>query len=120
MVVKKTHVKSIYFSKKNFNVIKALYRSGVISNFYVNNNLNCKENTTIIFSLFFYKNVPFFSKLTLISTASKLFYISYKTLKLSTLVFKNSIMILSTKHGLLNTKESLMLREGGEILYILH
>lgn len=119
MVVKKTHSKSIYFTKKNLEVIKTLYRSGIISNFYINNSLSYKTKN-IVFSLFFYKNTTFFNKLTLVSTASKLFFISYKTLKLSRLVFKNSIMILTTKYGLLNTKESLTMREGGVILYILH
>jgi ribosomal protein S8 len=73
----------------------------------------------IKFTIFFYKNLPFFKKILNISTLSKSFYITYKTLKLLRTVFKSSLIILSTPYGLVSHKEATSIGSGGKIIYII-
>jgi len=115
---KQKSTKLMIYSKKALSVIKTLYRSGVITNFLIVKSLHSR--IYIKFSIKYYNNLAFFRKLTTVSTSSKIFFVSYRTLKLSVQVFKTSIIILSTPYGLLTLAEALSKRTGGIIVYIVH
>ncbi len=114
----KKRSKSIKYTKSVFNLVQVLYRSGIISSFTLFTNY--KKQLLISITIFFYKNVPFFKKINTISTLSKKFYISKSTLSLSKLVFKSSLILLSTSAGVINHKEALKIGVGGVLVYIVH
>jgi len=114
LVSKKHSFKNIKYSSTNFNIVKVLYRSGVISNFLI------QSNRTIKLTAFFYKNSPFFKKINLISTKSKSFFIKHQSLKIVQKLLKASIIILSTRLGLVTGKEALQLGLGGKIIFLIN
>ena len=122
-MTKKLRSKTLIFSTKTITIVKTLYRLGIISNFFIfKKQISSKTKTLqkyIRFTVFFYKNNPFFSKIKLISTSSKVFSINIKTLKLLKNTFRSSLVILSTPYGLLSHKEALKLNTGGKLLYII-
>ena len=112
--------KKIIYNHKNLKIVKFLYRAGVIAN-YLLFSKKVKNFTKLYIKIspFFYKNAPFFKKVTLVSTPSKKFYISNSTLLLINKTLKYSLIVLSTDKGLLTNKEALNLRLGGNIIYII-
>ena len=78
-----------------------------------------RNNVLVKVSPFFYKGSTFFNKLRLISTPSKKFYVSLKTLKIISSSLNESTLILSTSRGLITHKEALKLRLGGIMLFLL-
>ena len=118
LVSKKTNFKTVIFNYKNFELIYVLYRIGAISNFTIirSKKLNIKY---VKFSIFFYKNIPFFKTILQVSTFSKNFNVSLKTLKLVNSIFKSSHLILSTTCGVLTAGEAVKRGVGGLLLYIL-
>ena len=118
LVLKKRRVKKIIYSKSIINIVKLLYRSGAISYFSILNSTTSKQ-MYIKFTVFFYKNISFFQKLIQVSTSSKSFYITNKSLKLTQKIFKSTIIFVSTSKGYLTHKEALSLGLGGKIIYLL-
>ena len=112
---------TIKYSKKNFKLIYLFYKLGCINNFFIH---TTKHNSYIIkyltFSIFFYKNSPFFKQIKLISSLSKKHTITYKALKIINQSIGTSILILSTTKGLLTHNEALKLKIGGLILAVLN
>jgi ribosomal protein S8 len=92
---------------------------GVISNFYVHSSFRNKNKKLITFSVSFFKNKTFFSKIKLLSTNTKNFYINIRTLPLLKKIFKNSIIIISTSKGVISLQDSINLGVGGKLLYII-
>ena len=127
LVSSKKKSKKIIFTKKNFKLIKTLFKVGAISHFTVLN-INLKPKffaknhvkTYIKFTVFFFKSTPFFKNIRQVSTPSKKFTITVETLKLITPIFKTSVFILSTPFGILTNKEALRLKTGGQILFMLN
>jgi len=125
LVTKKINVKTLVYSKKVLSILQVLYRSGVISNYYLYKTPNKNDNHLLLaksyikFTVFIYKQTPFFKKINSVSTPSKLFFISCKTLILTKNIFKSSLIILSTPYGLLTNKEAIAMNTGGKLIYIL-
>ena len=115
LTVSKHHAfKNIKLTKKTLLITKTLYRTGVISNFIL------VSPKLIKFTVFFYKNSPFFKKIQLVSSQSKNFFININALVLTKKVFKSSLIILSTPKGLLTSKESISLGTGGQVIFIIN
>ena len=108
---------TIKYSTKNYSLIYLLYKLGCINNFYIHStkkkNLLLKYLT---FSIFFYKNSPFFKQIKLVSSLSKKHTITYQSLKILNQSLGNSFLILSTVQGLLTHQEALLKKIGGLIL----
>jgi ribosomal protein S8 len=127
LVTSKNHSKTIPSTKKKLKLIKALFKVGAISHYtLVKYNYSAKlhkKNTTkffIKFSVFHFKNSPFYKTIRLVTTQSKSFSVTLDTIKLITPIFKTSLFILSTPLGVLTHTEALKLGTGGLILYILN
>jgi len=118
MLTKRERYRSVFFSHKTLEIIKVLYKSGVLSNFKIVTTANNK--VLIKITVLYYKNIPFFQKINPVSTLSKKFFINYKTLKLIHTVFKSSLLILSTTLGVVTGKEALSLGVGGIIIYLIN
>jgi len=115
---KKTLNTSIVLTKKTMSIVKILHKIGCIHKYYVLRKLclNGKYRLSIRFSVFFYKNKPFFKGVKLISTGSRKFTITYKALKLVSKLLKSSTLILSTSMGVITHREALMFRIGGLVI----
>ena len=101
--------------------MKTLCNYGVVSNFLIFKTNNAyKSKISIKFSSFFYLNSPFFKKIKTVSTPSKKYYISFRSVKLLKKSFKNSVIILSTNKGLVNINDAFSLGVGGFIIYIIN
>ena len=121
LVSKKHRFKRITFNNSTIQIVKTLYRSGVITNFIIiKNSIKSSNQLSIKFTVLFYKNSPFFKKIKLISTPSKQFFITKSALKLSQKVFKTSLIIISTNKGLLTHQEADALGLGGKVVYIVN
>ena len=128
LVTSKNHSKTIPSTKKNLKLIKALFNVGAINHYtIIKSNRGAttllKKNMVkffIKFSIFHFKNSPFYKTIRLVTTQSKTFSITLDTIKLITPLFKTSVFILSTPLGLLTHTEALKLGTGGLILYILN
>jgi len=79
-----------------------------------------KINFFIKFTVFHFKNSPFYKTIRLVTTQSKSFSITLTTIKLMLPVFKTSLFILSTPLGLLTHAEALKLGTGGLIICVLN
>ena len=118
LVSKKHCSKTVKLTQTTLKLVRILFSNGVISNFvtFINSSNNKKF---IKFTVFFYKNSPFFKKIKTISTQSKTFYISKNSLILLKKIFKSSLLILSTTNGLLTSKAAAEIGIGGKIIYII-
>ena len=103
------------FSTKILNLIKLFYLIGCIFRYKIISLANGKKYIKI--SLFFYKNKTFFKLIKLVSTPSKLFYISYNSLNIITKSLKSSILILSTSKGLMTHISANKLKIGGLLIF---
>lgn len=117
LVASKASSKKIIYTKQNLNLIKILLKTGAISHYTV---VNFKHKYFIKFSIYNFKNSPFFKTIRLISTQSKSFTISLQTIKLLTPTFKTSLFVLSTSKGLLTNTEALRLGTGGILICVLN
>ena len=68
----------------------------------------------------FYKKMPFFKSIRLISTPSKKHRLSLKSLNLLNKTLKASVLILSTDKGILTHREALKFKIGGLALCVVH
>merc|ERR1711976_491925 len=89
---KKHNYKIIFFNSLVFKLIKVLFRYGIISNFIIFKKIKFNKKLLYIkFTSFSYLNSPFFKKIKTVSTRSKKYYLSYKSIKLLQKSFKNTI-----------------------------
>ena len=114
-LTKKLPFKKIIFTKKNKMLLQSLHSSGIIHNMFISKQ---GRFTHLKFSIFFYKNVPFFHKVKNVSTPSKKFYISLKALRILTSTLKATTVILSTSKGVITHREALRYKVGGLIFFI--
>jgi ribosomal protein S8 len=109
---------SIVLSKKSLRIIKILYSIGFIKHYYIFTiKKNNKIREYIKFSCFYFNKRPFYKSLKIVSTPSKRFTISYKSLRLFHMSSKSSTLILSTDKGLITNKEAMDLGLGGLIIF---
>lgn len=106
------------YTKKSFIIIKILQAVGCIHRFFIKTPRNNFQKS-IILSILFYKNTPFFKSFRLLSTPTKQYNITYKALRILTLSLGVSTIILSTPKGLLTHKQALQYKIGGQLLYII-
>lgn len=106
---------TIKFSVKIIKLVHTLHRLGVIKSFRLSKR---NKNYYITLSPFFYKSSTYFSKVKLVSTSSKKFYISYWALRFVDKSVGNSIYVLSTSKGLLTHKECMKFKIGGVLLFL--
>ena len=118
LLIKLKIIKSqIYYNIINFKFISFLKQCGLIKFFYI---FKKKENFYIKFFLNFYKLYSIFKKIKWISNKKKYIYIKFKTLKLLFKKTLNSILIISTKIGLVDQFTAYKLKIGGKIIGILY
>jgi ribosomal protein S8 len=109
---------SVLLSKKSLRIMKLLYNIGFIKHYYIFNKLNGSRLIGYIkFSCFYFNKKPFYKSLKIVSTPSKRFTISYKSLRLFNRSSRSSILILSTDRGLITDKEAISLGLGGLIVF---
>lgn len=114
-LTKKLPFKKVIFSKKIKVLMQSLLSSGIIHSLFT---YRIGKFMHLKFSIFFYKNVPFFHKVKNVSTPSKKFYISLKALKILTTTLKATTVILSTSKGIITHREALRHKVGGLIFFI--
>jgi ribosomal protein S8 len=122
---KKLRIK-IKYTRKTFELTKALSGIGYISNYsVVSDNSFSKTkgptntiNSWIYINTTFFKNTPFFKSLRLVSTPSKKHTTTIKGLRVINLSIKSSVIILSTPYGIIDHREALRIGTGGTILCI--
>lgn len=110
----KKHNKEYIIVEKTNNIeiiLKFLFKENFIKNY-----LNLKKNF-IVFFKFNTNTTPLIKKIEVISTPSKKIYINWYDL--NSLIYQNKIsfFILSTSQGILQGKDALKLKIGGELLF---
>lgn len=110
----------LVLTRKTYPLIKLLHKLGCINRFIVLGNIGKNPNIKyIVLNALFYKGVPFFRGLRLVSTPSKKHTITLKALHVVNTHLKASTLILSTPLGLMGHREALSLKTGGFIVAIL-
>ena len=105
-----------FFSKNNFYFIKMLYSLGCIFRYKI---VFLKGKKFIKVNIFYYKYKPFYKNIKLISTPSKIFYITKKALNILTKSINSSTLIISTNKGILSHNLAIKKNTGGIVLCIL-
>lgn len=104
----------IPFSLKFLNYSNFFKKLGLIKSFFI---LKNKKIKFLKICFFFYKHLPILNYIKLISTSSKIFTISYTSLRLLSKKTKNSLFLLSTSKGLISHHDALKIKIGGKILF---
>lgn len=110
---KKLLVFQIIYTKKNYELVNILKKTGLIKSFCF---LNVNNSLKIKISPFFYKNLPVCKRLKLLSKPSKSLFISFKALKLLHNRTNDSIFFLSTTKGVITHLDALRAQIGGKLI----
>ena len=109
----------LIYTKKIFTIIKILTQIGCINKFLLTrSSTKSFNNFSILLTILFYKNVPFFSSFRLLSTPTKRYTITYKALSTLNQSLGVSTIILSTPSGLITHNQALKKQQGGLLLFI--
>lgn len=103
----------VLFSIKNYHFVQTLKKFNVIHDYKL---LKKTDFNYIKITLFFYKNKTICYNFKLISRQSKIFTVSYQSLKLLTKKSGSSVFLISTSKGLLSNKEAINQKIGGILL----
>ena len=115
---KKGKIKMV-LTRKTYSLLKALHKVGCINRFLVTRStFKGVDKRHVIMSALFYKNVPFFSNVRLVSTPSKRHTVSLRALRVISQSLRTSVLILSTSHGLLDHNEAIQRSTGGLIVAV--
>lgn len=109
---KKIFKKTFHFNNNMLSFLKILNRLGVLKNFIIHG----KQKKKITITIFFYRNSTFFSRIRLISTTSKKFYISLNAINKISKSSGSSVFLISTSAGLVTHKEALKKKIGGILI----
>ena len=118
---KKCPQTTIIYTKNSHKLVFVLFKLGCINNFIT----HCKttkggtERKYLTFSIFFYKNTPFFKNIRLVSSPSKQHTITYRGLQILKHSIGSSVILLSSTKGIITHKEALKLGLGGLIIAVL-
>jgi len=104
---------NIFFTKKNLLFINFLKNFSFINKYYI---IKMKNKFYIKIYLYYYKNKIISNNFKILSTPSKSFFLSYKSLRLLSKRTSSSIFILSTDKGILSHKQALNQKLGGLVL----
>ena len=117
---KKQVKKTIILTKKTLRLVKVLHSQGVINHFLIHKNVSLGVPAYYItFSPLFYKSIPFFRSVRLVTTPSRKHTVSLSALRLVVPSVRSSVILLSTSRGIIPHTEALALKIGGLILCIL-
>ena len=106
---------NIKYTTKLIKFIILFYKLGILS-FYVHQKKNI-QYFKIIFNL---SNFAYsFSKINIISTQGKQYYISYKSLNLLSQRLGITTLILNTHYGLITHQKALQLKSGGSVFCLI-
>ena len=105
-----------FFSKNNLLFIKMLYSLGCIFRYKI---ILLKGKKLIKVNLFYYKYKPFYKNIKLLSTPSKIFYISKKALQILSKSINSSTLLISTNKGIISHNLAIRYNIGGIVLCIL-
>ena len=105
-----------FLSKTNLLFIKILYSLGCIFRYKI---VVVGNKKLIKVNIFYYKYKPFYKNIKLISTPTKVFYITKKSLKILSKSINSSILIILTNKGILPHNLALKNNVGGKILCII-
>jgi len=98
-------------------VLKILYKEGFIQSFKIKKEINNYQHLYFLsVSIRYYCNKPVFNNLKIISTSSRVKYLSYKSI--SRLNTKKANFFFSTNEGLLTGFECKQQKVGGVLLFI--
>ena len=103
----------VLFSIKNYQFVQTLKKFNVIHDYKL---LKKTDFNYIKITLFFYKNKTICYNFKLISRQSKIFTVSYQSLRLLTKKSGSSVFLISTSKGLLSNKEAINQKIGGILL----
>jgi ribosomal protein S8 len=121
LITSKKKSKTVRFTNQNLKLIKILFKAGAVNHYtLIKLGKKNKINLFIKFTVFHFKNSPFYKTIRIVTTQSKSFSITLGTIKLLLPIFKTSLFILSTPLGLLTHAEALKLGTGGLIVCILN
>lgn len=104
---------NIIYTKKNLYFLNVLKKNALLQNYYVfsiNNKLFIK-----VFP-FYFKNLSIMKSFKLVSSPSRKFYVSLKSLSILKNRMGGSIYLLSTPKGVLNIDQAIKLKVGGFLL----
>lgn len=100
-------------TKKILKLLSFFKKIGLIKNYFC---FFKKMTYKIKVSLGYYKLVPIFKKIKLLSTPSRFFFISFNAAKLMHSRSLATFCVLSTPKGLLTLSEAVRLKTGGKLL----
>ena len=113
---KKMHRITIINTKKTLNLIKSLYSARIINSYIISQKNN---KSYITFNSIYYRNVPYFSHLRIVSTPSKLHNVSIKALRVISKSIGVSVLLLETDKGIITHKQAIDCNIGGKILGVI-
>lgn len=105
---------TLHYSRRAFELLKTLYRLGVIGNYYFS--INARSERLLIIYPTYYKLTPLSKHFRMLSTPSHTLFISYKALRLLNKRVGSAAYILSTSVGILTHHEALRKKIGGILL----
>lgn len=103
----------IEYNRKNMTLVRYFYRIGLLNSYSIEKN---KRKVTIYFC-YYYNKKPI-RCIKRVSTSGRKVYISYCILK-KLLTLKKQYLILSTDKGILNNREAISKKVGGELLFVI-
>jgi ribosomal protein S8 len=107
---------TIKLTKKTLRLVNILYKMRVIQSYIISTK---DESKYITFNSHYYRGIPYFSHLKVVSTPSKACNISVKALRVANKSLGNSIILLETDKGLITHIEAISTNTGGRILGVI-
>ena len=106
------------YTKKTLQVLNLLKRIGIIRFYIVSKGVGSSQLVKL--SPFFYKHMPFFRRVKLVSTPSKRFNLKLRTLQILNQSLGETIVVLETSCGIITHTDALKLKIGGKILLVIN
>lgn len=118
---KKIPQTTIIHTRRSHQIVYLLYKLGCINNFYTHSrDIKKFKRSFLTFSIFFYKNSPFFKSIRTVSSPARKHTITYNALKIINQSIGSSILLLSTTQGLLTHNDAMERKIGGLILAVMN
>jgi ribosomal protein S8 len=114
-IAKKNLRFTIVCNKTTLSILNLFKVSGFILAYHL---ITKNGQTSVVVYIYFYKKTLLFRNLKIISTASRSFFITRKALFLIEKRTLNSILMLSTSHGIISHTKALQKGIGGKLLFL--
>lgn len=109
---KKIYIDIIY-TKKNLFFLSFLKKNSLLHNFHL---LSKNGNVFLRLYPFYFKNLSIMKSFKIVSSPSRKFYVSLKSLLVIKKRIGSSIYLISTPKGILNIDQAINLKSGGFLL----